>query len=328
MLKGIRTGASVLATLMLASLFTSISQGGEAARKRFEREYPAAAERTEHVFSQLQGNCRRRLVINGVDSPKFAVEGRFALEGENVTATFFEEDEDGKKTTKGANVYCASSNTYFHVYRMPGASNFRLESIGASKDAESMFNNVFGGFVGVSFRLRGRTIRKLMDSSDFEWVDVSEITRNGKPLVNVHFITSYGTGDSDMKENVSLDLDPAMNWAVRAVEIHPVKNPHVKITYQAEYGIARDGVPLPRLVRYQCVPIQTQIMEFDSYSFEPTPTDKFTLAGYGLADSPSDAPVTRNDWTLYRLVGLAAFGLVVSFGLKRLADRTRKVSST
>jgi hypothetical protein len=170
-----------------------------------------------------------------------------------------------------------------------------------------------------------------VNSPNFKVSGVAPVSDSGGQLLRASF--EYSPTDQK-KRRLSgwLDVDPAMNWAVRNYEIqarNPAKKPELT-KFVGTAGFTRNGEAVvlatsdstSRTGNEDYTYSVKRTVEISKFEFVATPSQEFTLAAYGLGEFENPSRRRSNRTALYAAAA-AAGCLAVGIVLNRRAKASR-----
>ena len=194
------------------------------------------------MFAHVRGTARLWEDNPGVPAKLPLSEDRFAIDHgmEKVDIVRFSR---GSKPVKLSDVvYCVGNGTAFHLTRAAGEKDYSVKGIGKTKMDGHLYVSVFGRFVNAHHGVQGRSMSSLLKSSDFKITDAEALHQAGKSMMRIDCLVGPIVA--------SLVLDPDAGWVVRSGRFHPSDAPADLSSVEVEYGLIRNGIPLPRQVKY------------------------------------------------------------------------------
>ncbi len=320
-------GAVVLVVLLGVSPF---SRGGDELAKRFQREYPAAAERLKERFSTARGTCRIRHAagnpkVHSVEEADFACDGGF--QKVNIRRKI---PGDGPMYLE--EVLCIGEDynfKHFYLERLPGSKDYLVAGIDPTDSGVPVYSRYmtrFGEFVNARSAILGQPISRLMTLPGYRLMRAESVAKDGRELIKVDF--EVEVKEAGITQGISAVLDPDAGWVIRSYEHRTVGSsmPQPGISAIIEYDPPLDGIPLPRRVTIR-MPEDDTTCEFLKWSFERTPLAEFGMPFHGLPDLASRARIQEKSPANW-LLAIAAGGVVLALILWRLAaSRARPASA-
>ncbi len=321
-----RRNFAVVALLVLSSQ----CRGDEAQKARFQKEYPAAAERLRERFSRVKGSCQLWHTTAKKAKSKRPAEAEFAFDqGREKVEIRSYSVPDPKRPAPAPDpkpspaddphytfVYSLSTpdKTLLHLIKAPGAKEYKVQGRSLDPYSLSEYVDLFARFPRASTDLIGTPISQWMTNPGFRLIDASGIVKGGRKLIKVDF----ESGTAAPKFNASLVFDPNEGWIIRSGEYGVGALDEDRTTFDVTYGPPRDGVLLPRLVSFRDTQF-TFFCEFLDWQFEPTPAEEFQMSHFGHRDLPATGK-KRSYVLTYWLAGGAVAVLVVALAVRRIAN--------
>jgi len=330
--------ATVLLSAALASFFGSARSGWSAdlSRERFLVDYRAAVERLHaasreihvegvltntslsaktskvklenraHVSLTSSGGCQKLRIFN--DSGRYVDRVMVACGGQGFV------------------VRSQSTGSPYFIERdaVPGSFLAHMART-SSVTTESMFS------------IYQKSLHDFVKSKSFSVEHVSEVEQNGETLVKMEFKHALENVRASHMSGWVL-LDPSRSLAIREYDVNSsleVQGPggaprarsyHLvgRIQYSDEKGIARPTDVLTEM-RVDDT-INRSIFQPTRWDYGPTPSEKFTLAAYGLGELERPPGRPTNRFALGAIL-IAAVALAIGLFLKYLSLRARKPSA-
>lgn len=248
---------------------------GEAELEQVKSEWPAAAQRLDKAFAQVQGKAR--LWHEHADRPKQSnpTEVRFAIDLGMEKVEFLKFAELTKSEKFGYRVYCVGNNTAFRIKRRTNADDYEVIGIGSAPSDENSYWTEFGRFVHAAHGLI-RPMTTVFRERSFKII--------GAETMGTLLKVECAWGPKDPQRRISLVLDPGSGWILRSGEFGATDDTPSH-PFEIEYGpSSKDGIPLPRLVKFHEPGSLTSYCEFTDWAFAPTPISEFNMTHYGLPD--------------------------------------------
>ncbi|RUL88081.1 hypothetical protein [Tautonia sociabilis] len=300
-------------TFVLVAVVCPVAvQAGQAEADRFLREYPEAARRIQERYSQIKGECRITDVTSKRMSPAI-----FAFDHGFRKVEFFA--DPNAKGRSGSMVYCLGPDSGFGLRRENTKAPYRVFWLGPASENQRTFNFQFGKYINAPHSIYWTPLIDLVKPGDVRNVTAEEVSMGGETLLKVYF----ESGTKEAPDKTWLVLDPN-SWVIRSYENLAGQPPGATRTtkIEVEYDPGRGGIPTPKLVKFTDPNLKSEVCEFRSVTFDPTPRDEFSMEFYDLPDIAATPPVRRFGLIPW-LVGLGVLGLVVGLALKLAAGRAR-----
>jgi hypothetical protein len=303
------------ALLVLSSVLpfsASVSRGGEAEMERVRSEYPAACRRIAQFYQQMSGTCLQSTRKNNLTSKPSEIP--FAVQGTNRKITFVQKGLPRTSKEGVEIVYFVGEKGSFCLRRDLGAvdKGYTIQSAGGGKNEQTAYVMSFGRYFEMAYGFNDALLSDLIDTPKRRLTSAEPISFEGRPCLELRFDAVPLGSDFSFR----VVVDPEMGWMVHRREVF-VEGRRFKETYRIELGPTHDGFPVPRVITCEDQTGKIVHNEFKAISFDPIPSEEFTMPHYGLP--AVDARPSRGFSTLW-LFAIGVVGLASAFALRWVAS--------